>query len=360
MKKWVIVSALVLLVIILGGGAFAWYAMQQPLYSPGMVRAGRNPSPLVINAVAVQDKDFWKVEEKVSLHHFVQGGGKGTNVLVIHGGPGMPFESPIAGLEPLTGSYTFHYYDQRGSGESSRPIMRFTFSSYWENLQTLDKALGPGAQIADIERVRQILGEEKLILVGHSFGGFLAALYAAEFPEHTRALVLVAPAEMLVMPPASGGLFEQVRPLLPESMQAEYRAFLSRYLNYGSIFSKNEADLAGLNAEFARYYTAAAERKGFRVPIPSRPELVGGWMVHAMYLSMGMQHDYRNALKRVNVPVLVVHGGKDLQPEVASRTYVEAFPNAEFRVIENAGHFIFNDRPDEFAGAVREFLARVK
>ena len=88
----------------------------------------------------------------------------------------------------------------------------------------MDKTLGLGAQIADIERIRQIMGEDQLILVGHSFGGFLAALYAAEFPEHVKALILVAPAEMLVMPPDSGGLYEQVKPLLPD----EYASGLCR------------------------------------------------------------------------------------------------------------------------------------
>ena len=49
---------------------------------------------------------------------------------------------------------------------------------------------GP-AQLADIERLRRASGETSLILIGHSFGAFLAALYATEFPERVRAPVLV-------------------------------------------------------------------------------------------------------------------------------------------------------------------------
>ncbi len=56
-------------------------------------------------------------------------------------------------------------------------------------MQTLEQTLGISAQVADIERIRRILGEEKLIMVGHSFGGFLASLYAAEFPEHVARMV---------------------------------------------------------------------------------------------------------------------------------------------------------------------------
>jgi pimeloyl-ACP methyl ester carboxylesterase len=40
-----------------------------------------------------------------------------------------------------------------------------------------------------------------------------------------------------------------------------------------------------------------------------------------------------------HMPVLVIHGANDLQPETASRVNANLFPNAEFRVIPNAGHF---------------------
>lgn len=79
-------------------------------------------------------------------------------------------------------------------------------------------------------------------------------------------------------------------------------------------------------------------------------------MVQAMYFSMGQQHDYRAALETVDAPVLVVHGAGDLQPEAASRQYAEAFPNARFRVIENATHFPFYEQPAQFAARVGEFL----
>ncbi len=227
-------------------------------------------------------------------------------------------------------------------------------------MQTLDRTLGLGAQIADIERIRRILGEDRLILVGHSFGGFIASLYAAEFPEHVRALILVAPAEMLVMPPESGGLYEQVKPLLPENMQAGYADYLKRYFDFGKLFSQTEAGLAALNGEFVPYYEAAIKRKGFSVPASNMPMDNGGWMVQAMYMSMGQKHDYRAALKPVAAPALVIHGENDLQPEKASRMYAEVLGRAEFQVIENSSHFPYSEQPEAFARAVAEFLGKVK
>ena len=357
MKRVIIIGALVLVVLVVAAGGAFWYMMQQPLYTPGMVRAGTNLRAPLTPPVQTT-KDMWQVEPDIQLRHFVDG--RGANVLVVHGGPGEPFATPIAGLKPLTDRYAFQYYDQRGCGGSTRPIKAFGSSNYYENMQAADKTLGIGAQVADIERVRQILGEERLILIGHSFGGFLASLYAAEFPEHVRALVLIAPADMLVMPQPDGGLFDQVKYKLPDAQKPEYDAFVKRYLDFGSIFSKSDADLVAQNAEFARYYAVAAKASGFELPAESASEsAAGGWMVQAMYLSMGMQHDYRPALKTVKAPVLVLHGEQDLQPVAASQAYAGAFPNAQFQTIKNAGHFVYADQPAAFAQAVAGFLDHV-
>jgi proline iminopeptidase len=325
-----------------------WYWMGQPLYQPGMVRAGKNLSAPLAPPPQTGDDSFWQVEADVRLHHF--SAGEGRPVLVIHGGPGIPYVSPWSGLEPLTATYQFHYYDQRGSGQSTRPIDKFSSSNYSENLTTLDKTLGLGAQIADIERIRQILGEERLIIVGHSFGGFIAALYAAEFPDRVEALILIAPADMLVMPQPDGGLFEIVRGRLPDDMRSDYDAYLKRYLDFGGIFSKSEAELVQMNEEFGKYYAAVA-------PLPTLEQgRVGGWMVQAMYFSLGQRHDYRKALARVTAPALVIHGAQDLQSEAASRAYADAFANSQVVVLEGAAHFSFEEQPESFAAVVGEFL----
>ena len=87
-----------------------------------------------------------------------------------------------------------------------------------------------------------------------------------------------------------------------------------------------------------------------------KPGSSGGWMVWGMYVSMGQRHDYRSALREVSAPALVIHGSRDIQTEEGSRMYVKALPNAEFQIIENAGHFPFNDQPAAFAQVVSEFL----
>ncbi len=348
---WIILSV-VLLVVLIGAAGFWWMA-QQPMYTPGMVRDGKNLRSPLTPPDQTGDPDYWQVEPDIRLYHFAEG--QGRNVLVIHGGPGMPFREPLAGLEPLTGEYRFHYYDQRGSGESTRPFDRFDSKNTYQNMTQLEQTLGLGAQVADIERIRRILGEEKLILVGHSWGGLLASLYAAEFPGHVEKLVLISPANMLIMPQpdADSDLFTSVRSQLTPDELAEYDAFIQDYFDFNGIFSKSEADLVAMQEKFGEYYVRVI---GLTDETSVQQGEPGGWMAWAMYLSMGQRHDYSQAMKQVDVPVLVIHGADDLQSEAASRMYSDAFPNAQFAVIQNASHFSFQQQPEQFAELMGDFL----
>jgi proline iminopeptidase len=354
MKKIIWMIAAILVVLLAIGGYF-WYAMSQPLYQPGMVRAEKNLRAPLTPPAQSGNADYWQVEPDMRLYHFAQG--EGQNVLIVHGGPGMPYSQPWAGLEPLTRQYRFHYYDLRGCGKSTRPFERFESKNMYQNMQNLDQTLGLGAQIADIERLRQILGEEKLILIGHSWGGLLAALYAAEFPERVEALILVSPANMLVMPQpeAESDLFASVRQRLPADQQAEFDSFMKEYMDFNTLFTLSEGDLITRNEKFGAYY---AQVMGVSSLAPQGEP--GGWMVWAQYASLGRRHDYRLALKKVTAPTLVFHGSNDLQSEAASHLYAEVFPDAQFVVIEGASHFAFEEQPGEFAADVARFLTTVK
>ena len=345
---WLWITAALILIVAAAGG-WVWYRMGQPLYQPGLVRAGKNLTAPLTLPTQGDDPTFWQVEPGIQLYHFAAGAGR--NVLIVHGGPGAPYTKPWAGLEALTTTYRFHYYDQRGAGQSTRPFDRFTSKNYYQNMTTLEHTLGIGAQLADIERIRQILGDEQLILIGHSWGGFLATLYAAEFPERVAALVLVAPADMLVMPQPGGDLFATVRQRLPAAMQPEFDAYLKEYLNFGDVFTKSEADLQAANRAFGKYYQLATG-----LSLPKQGAEIGGWMVQAMYFSIGQRHDYRTVLGQITAPTLVLHGEEDLQRATVSQGYVDLLVNAQLVTIPDASHFMFEEQPVRFGEAVRTFL----
>ena len=107
-----------------------------------MVRAGKTLRAPLTPPSQSPDPNIWNVESDIKLYHWAEGAG--TNVLVIHGGPGYPIEQPLAGLAPLTNRYRFHYYDQRGCGQSSRPIEKFASSNYYENMQDVGQDARPG------------------------------------------------------------------------------------------------------------------------------------------------------------------------------------------------------------------------
>lgn len=48
--------------------------------------------------------------------------------------------------------------------------------------------------ITALDKWRETMGLEKVILMGHSMGGYLAATYALQHPERVQHLVLVCPA----------------------------------------------------------------------------------------------------------------------------------------------------------------------
>ncbi len=346
---------LALLMLAAAGTYGAWWWMGRPLYQPGDLATGEGlASPLEPPSDGHLPGRF-DVATGISLHTFERG--EGPVVLVVHGGPGMPPYESFDGLDRLSDRYRFVYYHQRGCGESTRPIDRFEGRNVGAHIQQLDAALGLAEQVADIERIRRLLGEEQLIVLGHSYGGFLAALYAAEFPQRVRALVLVSPAELVEFPPPSGGLYAQVEAQLPAEMADDYAAYQERLFDFNALWAQSDEELVALQEEFTPYYLAAMESKGQTPPDAEQASRgAGGWMVWAQFMAMGRSHDYRPALAEVTAPALVIHGADDMQPEYASRRYTDYLSETQFEVIEGAGHFAFVEQPDLFARVVGDYL----
>ena len=116
-----------------------------------------------------------------------------------------------------------------------------------------------------------------------------------------------------------------------------------------------ESELITMNLEFSNYYLSGMADNDVKLQEKNK-DAAGGWMVHAMYFSMGKEHDYRDVMKNVTAPVLVVHNGNDMQPEERTKIYAEAFPNSRFEVIEGANHFSYKQQTGEFTALLKQFL----
>ena len=354
-KRILIGIGTVLVLIVLAVGYMFW-KMGQPIYAFGVVSAEENlRSPLA--PPEQTDPTKWQVESDILLHFDVYG--QGRPVIIVHGGPGIPYANAWQGLKSLEDRYAFYYYHQRGAGKSSRPIDSFESKNYPKNVSDLTQALGLGAQIADIERIRRILREDKLLLIGHSFGGFVASLYAAEFPGMVEKLILVAPAGMLTPPQKGNDIFEIVRNKIPEDEQSEYNRLVKEYFNFGSIFQKTENELVDLHTQIGNYLVKGM---GYDISDLDTPPKPGGWSSFAVYFSIGKSPDYRHAVSHILAPTLILLGKDDDISLNGSKVYAEHIPNAKFVSIDCddsasiSGHFVFDDCPEVFADVVGDFL----
>lgn len=309
---------------------------------------------------------YWSVAEGVDLHYQSHGNGP-IPVLVVHGGPSIPVMEPWKCLQTsaLESKFTFYYYDQRGCGRSSRPIDRFASKS-WSSKGQLFGALGLAQQIDDIERIRCVLAVDKLVIIGHSFGAFLSSLYASEYPQCVAQLVLIAPASTMRMP-NNFDLFAAVERALAAkpTRQAEFITWKKRYMDFSQLFTRSEAELAKLNFEVGPFYFDALGIQPQQL-MPEMPaEYCGGWSTFAMYLDMGMYHDFLPALQQITAHTLIIHGDKDLQPLEVAEEYAQNIqseprsapaPKVVIERIKEATHFPQFETPQEFAQIVTKFL----
>lgn len=333
--------------------ALLLHSCSGPIYSPNDLLKESEYAHLLENNNHADKRNFFTINDSISLYYFTKGSGE--NILMVHGGPGYPFDQEWKGLDQLTKDYKFYYYHQRGCGKSTRIIDKFTSRNFYKNMNFLNEHLGLPAQIADIEQIRRKIGQEKITIIGHSFGGFLAVLYAIEFPEHVKSLVLVSPAEVVKMPAETGGLYEIVRRRLSGDDLVEYEKYLDNYFDYGSLFSKTESQLAKENHGFIKYFNLATNNTSEKEPSEGE---IGGWIQQACFLSMGKKHDYSGFLSEIQCPVMVIHGKEDIIPVSSNRQYLDHIPQAELKVIENASHFSFDEQPAEFGEILANFLGK--
>lgn len=105
--------------------------------------------------------------------------GQKTNpaIIFLHGGPGYNcsnFEVTTATNLAQKGFYVI-VYDRRGEGRSADIKAKFTFDESYNDLKDLYKKYGI----------------EKATLMGHSFGGIVATLFAEKYPDKINSIVLV-------------------------------------------------------------------------------------------------------------------------------------------------------------------------
>jgi proline iminopeptidase len=283
-----------------------------------------------------------EADDGARLYYRVEGEGRDT-VVVVHGGPSLGLAYLAPDLVPLTRGRAVVHYDQRGIGRST-PLRDPERLSIERHMQ-------------DLDALRAHLGLERLSLLGHSWGGMLAARYAAAHPERVERILLLdpmAPARDPFMAMAGARAQEMVRARLDKPARARLESLAAtvdvadpgelcreRYSLLAPIFFEDPAAAARSRADFCA---------GTPETLRNRPEVDG-----AIFGSLG-GWDVRPALGHVRSPVLVVRGAEGAIPGEAMEAWVEAFPNARLLTIEGAGHYPHVDRPEVFFPAAETFF----
>ena len=262
--------------------------------------------------------------------------GEGPPVVVLHGGPGAHHDYLLPQYDHLTeGGRTLLYYDQRGGGRS--PVAR-------------EVPLGWREHVADLEALRSHWALDRLTLLGYSWGGLLALLYALEHPDRSARLALVSAAPVTA---AGRDEFE--------------RRFAARMAQPWIARSRAELTSSGLSRtdpeKYRRIAFALSVAGYFRDPRRAKemtPFRVTERTRQAVWESLG-RYDLRERIHQTfpngTAPrSLLLHGIDDPMPIEAARETARLLSTG---VIELAtGHAPHVEATEEFERALGGFLPK--
>jgi proline iminopeptidase len=259
-------------------------------------------------------------------------GGDGPALLLLHGGPGMnDYTAMLAGE---TGGWRTIRYQQRGLAPSA----------LYGGPATVDR------HVADALAVLDTLDPGPVVVLGHSWGGFLALAIAVAAPERVRGLLLVDPLGA-IDPDGGALLLGQALPgRLPEATLAklgEAAARVGKRLPTDDEFAEQFALIwAGYFADPA---AAPAAPDDLRVSVQTNQE---GSASVAQALAGG----FAGRLAGLTVPTVFLLGERSPMPVSVGQQTAAMIPGAEVIVVPDAGHLPWHERP----GCVADALARFR
>lgn len=247
-------------------------------------------------------------------------------LLLLHGGPGFDH----SGYKPAFGQFSdicqVVYLDHRGQGRSDRDTPDQWNLDVWAD---------------DVVRFCEALEIVKPIVLGNSFGGFVAQRYGHRYPDHAGKLI-----------------FSSTSPRM------DVEAIVAMFRQLGGEAAAKVADT------FWRDPTPANQKVYLEVCGPFYTQNPGNLFAETRTLrnhkvlehfasGEGMTFNELPFLDAVAAPTLVLAGALDpVCPKAGSDAIVAAMnPNlVRYEVFENAGHGVFRDDPDRAFAVLREFI----
>lgn len=260
--------------------------------------------------------------------------GSGEPVLLLHGGPGCPdYLQPVADL--LDGHPTVSF-DQRGVGRSVALDGSFELHDY----------------IADIEAIRESLKISTWHVFGHSWGGLLAQVYAARYPDRVRSLFLCS---------ASLGLGADWRRTKREAFKTSRQRLGT--LGFARLFGYGGCMYLGFGvARWAARGVMSLTWRSYFLDPASAPAPEWSWLSgcsREAIVKTDRAVTKADASELVSLddfsgPVTTVFGAYDIYGN-GYRIVEERFPQAKHILLGSSGHLPWVQNPDGLRSSFTEF-----
>ena len=281
--------------------------------------------------------------------------GKPTDkpLLFLHGGPGynaVNFEQATADKLAKNGFYVI-VYDRRGEGRSIDTTAKFTFA------QTL-------------EDINSILKEKKIAkvtLLGHSFGGVVATLFAEKYPKKVNQIILIG---------APVSLQETFKTIIKSSKDLYESKGDKTNLSYIGMLENMDKN----SLEYSSYCFGHAMQNGFYFPKQMTDEAKSiysnlktdtlvkkyasqmtfeapqGFWANEKYTSIDLTNNIKHLLK-INLPIYGIFGKDD---GLYSVEQIESLKNLigakNVTYLDNCSHNVFSDQQTAFIEGLKMWL----
>jgi pimeloyl-ACP methyl ester carboxylesterase len=245
-------------------------------------------------------------------------------VVCLHGGPGFDHSMLKAYLAPLADVAQLVFLDHRGNGRSDRST-----PERW-NLDTW---------IDDVRAFCDALEIERPILLGQSFGSFVALGVAARYPE--------LPGKLIVSSGAGRIRFDRALAMIESLGGADARQVAARNFERTTAETQNE---------YVRVCLPLYN------PSPPDPDVFAR-VVRRQEVSL---HFWQNEIRTfdlfpevgaIRCPTLIMAGEIDPITTVAdAQDLAAAIPGSRLELFADAGHGVFRDKPAEATQMIRRFI----
>jgi pimeloyl-ACP methyl ester carboxylesterase len=271
-------------------------------------------------------------ENSTNIDLYYEDHGTGKPVVLIHGWPlsGGSWEKQVPVL--LDAGYRVITYDRRGFGNSSKPVTGYDYDTF----------------AADLDKLMTKLDIRDATLVGFSMGGGEVARYLGAYgTKRVRKAVFMAaiPPFLLKTPDnpegVDGSVFEGIKRAIAADRPAYLSVFLSNFYNVDILGGKKVSDeVIRLSWNIA----AGASPKGTL-------DCVQAWLT-----------DFREDLRRIDVPTLVIHGDDDrIVPFAATgKRMPELIRGSRLVVVKGGPHGLNWTHAEEINRELLDFLGEKK